>query len=154
MDELPRIVEAFQATTLLVTHSRDEALRLAEDLVVLAEGRVQAVGEAYDVAANPRVAAVAEVLGYTVLTRSARTLAVPPGALRPGPGPLAFSLTVEHLVNLVGVCEIVGHIGNVPVRIEWAPDDARPHPGDRVTVHAARASELDENVLGGPPIPD
>ena len=63
MDELPQIVDAFEATTLLVTHSRDEALRLADDLVVLVDGRVQAAGEAHQVAANPRVTAVAEVLG-------------------------------------------------------------------------------------------
>jgi ABC-type sugar transport system ATPase subunit len=145
MDDLPRIVDAFQATTLLVTHSRDEALRLADDLVVLVNGRVEAAGEAHDVATNPRVAAVAEVLGYTVLTSSARKLAVPPGALRlgAGTGTLEFSMTVERVVDLVGVCEIVGRIGNVGTRIAWAAGDASPLPGDRVTVHAARACELD-----------
>jgi ABC-type sugar transport system ATPase subunit len=143
MDELPRIVEAFRATTLLVTHTRDEALRLADDLVVLVDGEVQAQGEAHEVAANPRVAAVAEVLGYTVLTTSARTLAVPPGALGLGGGLLEFSMVVERLVDMVAVCEIVGRIGNVHVRIACAAADARPHPGDRVTVHATRVCELD-----------
>jgi ABC-type sugar transport system ATPase subunit len=143
MDELPRIVEAFHATTLLVTHSRDEALRLADDLVVLVEGRVEAAGEAHEVAANPRVAAVAEVLGYTILTTPARKVAVPPGALALGGGPLEFSMTVERLVDLVDVCEIVGGIGDVRVRIARAAGDPRPHPGDRVTVYAARSCQLD-----------
>jgi ABC-type sugar transport system ATPase subunit len=147
MDELPQIVEAFHATTLLVTHSRDEALRLADDLVVLVDGRVQATGEARQVVANPRVAAVAEVLGYAIIPTPARTLAVPPGALKLGGGPLEFSMTVERVVDMAGVCEIVGRIGDARVRVEWAAADASQHPGDRVTVHAARACELDQHVV-------
>lgn len=40
----PHVLEAFGATTVLVTHDRDEALRLGEDLVVLVDGRVHAAG--------------------------------------------------------------------------------------------------------------
>jgi ABC-type sugar transport system ATPase subunit len=143
MDELPRIIDAFHATTLLVTHRRDEALRLARDLIVLVDGRVQAAGEAHEVVANPRVTAVAEALGYTVLGTSSGPVAVPPGGMSAGRGPLEFSMTVDRVVDVVEGVDVLGRIDNVRVRIRWAGTDPQPRPGDRVTVHAARACELD-----------
>jgi ABC-type sugar transport system ATPase subunit len=139
---LPRILEAFQATTVLVTHSRDEALRLADDLVVLVDGHVQAAGPAHEVVSHPRVIAVAEVLGYTVLATTSRTIAVPPGAMRLGGGHLEFSMTVNRTVDMVGSGAIVGRIGDVVVRIPWTEAEARPKPGDHITVHAERFFEL------------
>lgn len=90
------VLAAFNATTLLVTHNRHEALRLAQDLVVIVDGRVHAAGDKREVATNPRVTEVAEVLGYSVLIVDERRagpfgpagrcrLAVPPGALQLGP---------------------------------------------------------------------
>jgi ABC-type sugar transport system ATPase subunit len=143
IDELPRIVDAFDATTILVTHSRDEALRLASDLVVLANGEVLAAGEAHAVAANPRVAAVAEVLGYTVITLPARRIAVPPGGLRPGSGEVEFAMTVDRVVDLIGTVEIVGRVDGSVLRVPWAGGDARPAPGERVRIHATQCSPLD-----------
>ena len=49
MDELPQLLAAFDATTLRVTHDRHEALSLAQDLVVLVDGRVHASGDKHDV---------------------------------------------------------------------------------------------------------
>jgi ABC-type sugar transport system ATPase subunit len=143
MDELPRIVDAFRATTILVTHSRDEALRLASDLVVLVEGKVLAVGETHRVAGNPRITAVAQVLGYTVLTTLTRRIAVPPAGLRLGGGQLEFPMTVVRVVDLIDGIEIVGRIGDTVVRLRDAGTDFRPEQGDRLTVHATRFSELD-----------
>lgn len=143
IDELPRIVEAFNATTILVTHSRDEALRLANDLVVLVDGQVLAAGDAHAVATNPRVAAVAEVLGYTVLTLPARRIAVPPGGLRLGSGEVECVMTVDRVVDLVGAAEIVGRVDGSVLRIPCASGDARPASGERVTIHATQFSPLD-----------
>jgi ABC-type sugar transport system ATPase subunit len=41
MDELPQLLDAFGATRIVVTHNRDEALRLAQDLVVLVDGKIR-----------------------------------------------------------------------------------------------------------------
>ena len=76
MDELPQLLAAFDATTLLVTHDRHEALRLAQDLVVMVDGRVHATGDKHDVVTNPRVTPTAEVLGYAVLIVNGRRVAV------------------------------------------------------------------------------
>jgi ABC-type sugar transport system ATPase subunit len=140
LDELPRLMNAFDATTLLVTHSRDEALRLAHELVVLVDGRVHAAGDTREVAASPRAKPVAEVLGYVVFG----SVAVPPGALRPGPGAREFSMVVEGIADLIEYREMVGRVGDVRVRVPLRAADAAPEPGDRVVVHAERFCELTE----------
>jgi putative spermidine/putrescine transport system ATP-binding protein len=143
IDELPRIVEAFDATTILVTHSRDEALRLADDLIVLVDGKVRRGGGTQEVAANPRVDVVAEVLGYTLLVTPSQCIAVPPGALRVGGGQPEFSMVVERVLDMVGVHEIAGRIGDAPVRVPLGASETRPMPGDRMTVHPIRFCEVD-----------
>jgi ABC-type sugar transport system ATPase subunit len=142
IDELPRIVEAFRASTVLVTHSRDEALRLADDLVVLIDGRVQASGGKHDVVANPGSPVVARALGYTVVVMDGRTLAVPPGAMRVGRGPIEFSMTIDAIVDAVDVKEIVGRIEGTRLRAQWPSAAEAPSVGDRVWVHAEHSVEL------------
>jgi ABC-type sugar transport system ATPase subunit len=135
LDELPRVLQAFNATTVLVTHDRHEALCLGEDLVVLVEGRVHAAGAKRDVVSNPVGAAVAEVMGYTVLVADGERVAIRPGALKLGPGSLEFSMLVEELLDLVDHREIVGWIDTVRVHVT-ASRGPLPQPCERVLVHA------------------
>jgi len=142
LDELPQLLAAFGATTLLVTHNRHEALQLAKDLVVLVDGRVHAAGDKREVVTNPRVEEVAEVLGYTVLTVDGRRVAVPPGALQLGPGRPEFSMVVEDILDLVESREVAGRIGDVRVHVALPATDGTPRLGDRVLVHAERLCDL------------
>ena len=142
MDELPQLLSAFEATTLVVTHNRHEALRLADDLVVLVGGRVHASGAKRDVVLNPRVKEVADVLGYVVLPVNGRLVAVAPQALRTGPGPLEFSMTVEHVLDLVDSREAVGRIGEARVHVALPGSDGAPAAGERLLLHAERWCEL------------
>jgi ABC-type Fe3+/spermidine/putrescine transport system ATPase subunit len=50
-----------------VTHDRDEALTLADDLAIIAEGTIRQVGSADYVAANPADPIAARLLGWTAL---------------------------------------------------------------------------------------
>jgi ABC-type sugar transport system ATPase subunit len=142
LDDLPQVLHAFRATTILVTHDRNEALRLGEDLVVLVDGRVHAAGGKREIVLNPTGPAVAEVLGYTVLVVDGRRVAVPPGALRLGPGPVEFTFLVEELLDLVERREMAGYIGDVRVHVTAPATEPLPDPGDRVLVHAERACDL------------
>jgi len=142
LDELPHLLSALNATTLLVTHNRHEALRLAQDLVVLVDGRVHAAGDKRDVATNPRAIEVAEVLGYSVIVIDGRTVAVPAGALKLGPGQLQFSMVVDDVFDVVDSREIGGRIGDVRVHVALSGTDETPRPGDRVPVHAERFCDL------------
>jgi ABC-type sugar transport system ATPase subunit len=141
-DELPQLLASFDATTLLVTHNRHEALRLAQDLVVIVDGRVHAAGDKHEVATNPRGTEVAEVLGYAVLDVAGVRVGIPAGALRHGPGRLQFSMVVDETLDLVEHREMVGFIGDVRVRVELPVAGETPTRGDRVVVHADRYCNL------------
>jgi ABC-type sugar transport system ATPase subunit len=142
LDELPHVLAAFEATTLLVTHTRHEALRLADDLVILVDGRVHASGDKREIATKPSSRPVAEVLGYTVLHTGGRMIAVPPGALACGPGQPAFALVVDDVVDVVEHREAIGRIDGVRVHAVLRSEDGTPHRGQRLLVHASRYSEL------------
>ena len=148
LDELPQLLAAFDATTLLVTHSPHEALRLADDLVVLVDGRVHASGDKRAVAANPRVREVAEVLGYSVLPLDGRIVAVPPGALTPGPGAAEFWVAVDGIVDLVHGREMLGRVGDIRVVVPLPAGWPAAAPGERVCVHANRTWELEGGGAG------
>ncbi len=137
LDELPALLRRFAGTTVLVTHDRDEALRLAADLVLLREGRVQAFGPKREVVASPPDAETAAFLGYTLIPTDAGLAAVAPGALRPGPGDFTVSLAVEETVDLVTAVEVVGRSGGRRIAVEFPPHLAPPAPGEQVTVGAS-----------------
>ena len=140
LDDLPQVIRAFGGTTILVTHDREEALRLADDLIVLAGGRVCAAGDKRDVILNPATTVVAEMLGYTVLEGAGGRVALRPGALRPGPGPFEFWMVVDDVMELIDRREILGRIGTVRARAIAAGD--LPLAGDRILVHAEQVCEL------------
>jgi ABC-type Fe3+/spermidine/putrescine transport system ATPase subunit len=52
-----------------VTHDRDEALTLADDLAIIADGRVRQAGNARDVMSHPSDPLAASLLGWTELGR-------------------------------------------------------------------------------------
>ena len=143
LDELPQLLTAFNATTLLVTHSRQEALRLAEDLVVIVQGRVYAAGNKRDVVTNPQVRTVAEVLGHTILEVNGRRLAIPPDGLRRGAGRSEFFMVVERILDLVDCREATGRVGGVLVKIRLPIADDTLRPGERVLIHADQARDVD-----------
>src|SRR5438552_2831621 len=109
-----------RAIAVLVTHDREEALRLGDDLIVLSEGRVLAAGVKEDVVSGLKDAAVARALGYAVLPLAGRLVAVPPGALRLGGGPGQFTIAVEEVVDLVERREVIGRREGVRVRVSLA----------------------------------
>ena len=63
IDDFHAIVRETGATTLLVTHDRDEALRLADRIVVLIDGRVRQAGTPGEVFGAPADAGVAAFVG-------------------------------------------------------------------------------------------
>jgi putative spermidine/putrescine transport system ATP-binding protein len=62
--EIRRIHRAVHRATIYVTHDQDEALSLADRIVVLQDGRVQQIGTPEDLYARPANLAVARFMGY------------------------------------------------------------------------------------------
>jgi ABC-type sulfate/molybdate transport systems ATPase subunit len=136
LDELPDIVRRSGATTLLVTHDRDEAFRLCDDLVVLVAGRVIAAGAKRAIATNPRRVEVARMLGYSVVTLSGRRLAIPVDELRFGAGTDEFMVRIEAVADLVREWDVIAVHDDARLHIRMPRAHVAPRPGDAVPVHA------------------
>jgi hypothetical protein len=91
--------------------------RLADDIVLLLDGRVHASGAAAAVFARPPDADSARFLGWTVLDVEGGPAGIPPGALAPGPGDVEFELEVEAVVQVGSRWEAIGRIQGAPARV-------------------------------------
>jgi putative spermidine/putrescine transport system ATP-binding protein len=68
--EIRRIHELIGSATIYVTHDQEEALSLADRIVVMREGRVRQLGTPEDLYARPAHSDIAEFMGYRNLVRS------------------------------------------------------------------------------------
>ena len=71
--EIRRIHQSLGCSTIYVTHDQDEALSLADRIVVLRDGRVRQIGTPEDLYARPAHADVAEFMGYRNLVETTAT---------------------------------------------------------------------------------
>jgi putative spermidine/putrescine transport system ATP-binding protein len=109
--EIRELQQRLRLTTLLVTHDQEEALTMADRLVVMDSGRVRQIGRPADVYENPVDLFVASFLGRCTVLRG---VVESPGLLRAGP----------HLVPCSG--GVPGKRGILvvrPERVEIAPSD-------------------------------
>ena len=70
--ELEKNLADFPGTVILVTHSRDEAYRFAQETVILEKGRVAAAGQTKEVFRHPQTAAAARITGCKNIARAER----------------------------------------------------------------------------------
>jgi putative spermidine/putrescine transport system ATP-binding protein len=73
--EIRRIHAMLGCSTIYVTHDQEEALSLADRIVVLIEGQMRQVGVPEELYSNPATADVAEFMGYRNLLESTATTA-------------------------------------------------------------------------------
>jgi ABC-type sugar transport system ATPase subunit len=137
LDDLPRLLATFATTTILVTHDREEAFRLADHLVILVDGVVRASGSKGAVYRAPADRTVAELLGYTVLPLGGGLIAVPAGGLRLNGRVPSFTLHVERVVDMGNHPHVVGRVGDVRVDLRLAAGDPVPPAGAVLQVGAA-----------------
>jgi ABC-type sugar transport system ATPase subunit len=151
LDDLPRLLATFATTTILVTHDREEAFRLADHLVILVDGVVRASGSTGAVFRAPADRTVAELLGYTVLPSDAGLLAVPPGAFQLGGDGPGFTLLVERVVDMGNHRHMLGRVGDARVDLRLASGDPLPAAGQAVRVTARSSLLLDAEGRGKAP---
>lgn len=136
---LPAAFRAGGGTVIAVTHDPAEAALLADDLVILLDGRIHAAGPAAEILAAPPDAESASFLGWDIIPGEGGVWAVAPGALRVGRGEVAFSLAAERVTVIGGAPVVAGRIAGVPclARLDEAPP---PAPGESVAVWAPRSA--------------
>jgi putative spermidine/putrescine transport system ATP-binding protein len=110
--EIRRIHDLVGSTTIYVTHDQDEALSLADRIVVLRDGRVRQIGTPTELYVRPAHADVAEFMGYRNII-PARASSGGNGVLRVAVGDAALNGT-----------PIDGREGDVLVA--FRPDDLTP----------------------------
>lgn len=62
---LKETIEKLGITSIFVTHDQDEAIEVADEIIVTNSGRVEQVGNPYDIYRNPRTAFVTTFFGET-----------------------------------------------------------------------------------------
>jgi len=68
--EIRRIHEELESTFLYVTHNQDQALKLADTVVVMNRGRIEQIGTPSEVYHNPNTAFVANFIGDNNITEA------------------------------------------------------------------------------------
>jgi thiamine transport system ATP-binding protein len=147
LEEIPALLGNHAMTAVIVTHDREEAFRLADRLVLLAEGRVVAAGAAGAIYRHPPDEASARLLGYTVVRLGARVIGFPPGALRRGAGEVTFRLAVARDVDMGNHRHLIGRVPEaaepVTVELRLEPDARGDAPGAEIPGHPVRWIELE-----------
>lgn len=142
--QLRRLHDQLGLTTVLVTHDRDEALALADRIVVVRDGRVVEQGEPRALFREPRTAFTAALLGAAnVVRRDSETLLVPPDALTLTPD--AGGKGVVQAVRFAGFHEEVDVLTDDGSKLvaRVAPGQAPPVAARvRIELDAARVRDL------------
>ncbi|MBA3558340.1 MAG: ABC transporter ATP-binding protein [Gemmatimonadaceae bacterium] len=136
LDDLPRLLATFATTTILVTHDREEAFRIAEHLVILVAGVVRASGAKSEIYRQPPDRETAELLGYMVAPVNGRLVAIPPGGLRAGTGADAFQVVVDRVVDMGNHQHVLGTVGGARVDVRLPAHTAAPSQGSLLSVVA------------------
>lgn len=64
---LKGMIEKLGITSIFVTHDQDEAVEVADELIITNQGRVEQIGTPVDIYRNPRTAFVAQFIGESVI---------------------------------------------------------------------------------------
>jgi putative spermidine/putrescine transport system ATP-binding protein len=133
--EIRRIHSSVGCTTIYVTHDQDEALSLADRIVVLRDGVVRQVGAPGELYARPAHPDVAEFMGYRNLLRSRVTAAGADAATVQVAGAPLSGVIVERPTN-----------GEAIVAIR--PEDLTPRPGGPIAATVATAEYRGRDFYG------
>jgi putative spermidine/putrescine transport system ATP-binding protein len=111
--EIRRIHTMLGCSTIYVTHDQEEALSLADRIMVMIDGQPRQIGTPEELYTRPTSAAVAEFMGY-------RNLLTSPA--RPVPGGISIMIGGAHLLGMA-MAPVDGQ-ATVAIR----PDDLHPTP--------------------------
>jgi putative spermidine/putrescine transport system ATP-binding protein len=133
--EIRRIHDLVGSTTIYVTHDQDEALSLADRVVVMRDGRVRQVGRPNELYARPARADVAEFMGYRNLLKA---------PIKPKSGGMAEIA----LGGAVFEGTLVGSVAAGNAMIAIRPDDLTPHADGPIRATAATVEYRGRDFFG------
>jgi iron(III) transport system ATP-binding protein len=124
-DEIKMLQRRLGVTTIMVTHDQEEALAMADTIVVMNQGVIEQVGTPQEIYRNPRTAFVADFVGHMNFLRAE---VVGEGSVRVGGLVLAAETDGLPVGEIVSLCfrpediqvrgVATGHANAIEVRIE------------------------------------
>jgi len=139
--EIRRIHNLLCSTTIYVTHDQDEALSLADRIVVLRDGAVRQVGTPEELYARPAHADVAEFMGYRNL--------LPSRAKANGDGHVSISFGGATLAGTP-----IESVGSGEATVAIRPDDLTPRPDAPICAVVETAEYRGRDFYGTARTPD
>ena len=138
--EIRKLQKEVGVTTLFVTHDQDEALTMADRVVVLNEGRIEQIGTPADIYDRPQTRFVADFIGTSNFISGRVT-----GA---GAGPATFTAASGLRLALDGVAQDAGAgvLAIRPEKIEFT-DPGVPHSVQAVISDITRLASIIEYTL-------
>jgi putative spermidine/putrescine transport system ATP-binding protein len=133
--EIRRIHTLLGCSTIYVTHDQDEALSLADRIVVLRDGAVRQVGTPEELYARPAHADVAEFMGYRNIIRSQ--------AVTEDGGRVCVTVSNARLPATP-----VERIAPGPVTVAIRPEDLTPSADAPIAAEAENAEYRGRNFYG------
>ncbi|MEO3930439.1 ABC transporter ATP-binding protein [Micromonosporaceae bacterium B7E4] len=147
--EIRRLHQSLGLTTVYVTHDQEEALSLADRLVVLREGRVQQVGTPEELHTRPANWHVADFMGYRNLLRLRAEQGGGPETVVTGQG---MRLVGTPVGPVAAGAEVIAGVRPEDLRIT-GPDEGVPaivevveYQGREVAVEARTAEGVQFNL--------
>jgi len=145
---LRRLHDEVHVTTVFVTHDQEEAMEVADEIVVMAGGEVQQVGSPDDLYERPASEFVMSFLGPT--TRVGGVLVRPHDVeVLTSPEPDTLAATVARVVRLGFEVRIDLLVNGEPTWAQMTRERARRlgiRPGDNVYLRTAAASVTSREV--------
>src|SRR5438132_2904792 len=143
-DEIRRIQQELQITTVYVTHDQEEALTMADRIAVMNKGVLQQVGDALDIYDRPATAFVADFIGSSNLLSGTLSVASGSAVARIGDARVpveADGLADGALVTVGTACWCSDPCTDThpPDRDVWRPDGKDHHVGARPAFASDRA---------------
>ena len=132
--EIRRIHAALGCATIYVTHDQDEALSLADRIVVLRDGQVRQIGTPEELYGRPSHADVAEFMGYRNVLPA--TLSRAGGAIRVIVGPALLDAT------------LVDDVADGPAMAAIRPEDLTPRDDGPITAAVQTAEYRGRDFYG------
>ena len=130
--EIRGLQQRLGITTILVTHDQEEALSMADRIVVMKDGQIEQIGSPTEVYARPSTPFVADFVGRTNLLPATRA-----GDDRVAVGGQRFE------------CPALGaHANGAALRLFFRPEDVRVRGVDAVTPNSAAAVVEKVEYLG------
>ena len=163
---LKDMIEKLGITSIFVTHDQDEAVEVADELIITNEGRVEQIGTPVDIYRNPRTAFVAQFIGesvildhyeYEKLKGFSRQENAPKAAIRPEFVQVFASVDRQEQsdVNMKGKVVHTEFRGNVieltiayeglEIKASHQIEDFAVRKGDEVWFRITRLYAFDEN---------